>query len=88
MEEEEEEEKVFTFFLLFFLCGLDLLDQRGLDIGRNEEAIFYRSMSMRCVCDRYVIYIYIYMMMNVVHNRKVVRSFVRIVVAKLEKITL
>jgi len=28
------------------------------------------------------------MMMNVVHNRKVVRSFVRIVVAKLEKITL
>ena len=57
-------------------------------LGQTEEAIFYRSMSMRCVCDRYVIYIYIYMMMNVVHNRKVVRSFVRIVVAKLEKITL
>ena len=42
---------------------------------------------MLCVYVIYI-YIYIYMMMNVVHNCAVVRSFVRIVVAKLEKITL
>ena len=70
-----------TFFLLFPLRF------ETTRLGQTEEAIFSRSMSNthKQVCN---IYIYIYMMMNVVHNRKVVRSFVRIVVAKLEKITL
>ncbi len=39
----------------------------------KKKAIFEKYVDVLCV---YVIYIYIYMMMNVVHNCAVVRSFV------------
>ncbi len=82
MEEEEEEEEdnkrrgvFFSYFFTFRIHEAWTLETS------KKKAIFEKYVDVLCV---YVIYIYIYiymmkyicMMMNVVHNCAVVRSFV------------